>query len=133
MSRLKLSVAMACNGERFLGQQLLSIARQIRLPDEMVVGDDVSNDGIIAILERFAMNAPFPVRIYRNIKPLGYGDNFLKAASLCDGDLISFSDQIDVWLANKLANSLSFFDDDVLLSVHSGAAVDEQLQPLGFK
>ena len=135
MSRLKLSVAMATyNGERFLEQQLLSIARQIRLPDELVVSDDGSNDGTIDILERFATNAPFPVRIYRNLEPLGYGDNFLKAASLCDGDLIAFSDQDDVWLENKLANSLSFFDDDdVLLSVHSGVAVDEQLQPLGFK
>ena len=97
MSRLKLSVAMATyNGERFLEQQLLSIARQIRLPDEMVVSDDGSNDGTIDILERFATNAPFPVRIYRNLNPLGYGDNFLKAASLCDGDLIAFSDQDDV-------------------------------------
>jgi glycosyltransferase involved in cell wall biosynthesis len=120
MSRLKLSVAMATyNGERFLEEQLFSIARQIRLPDEMVVSDDGSNDGTIDILERFATSAPFPVRVYRNIKPLGYGDNFLKAASLCHGDLIAFSDQDDVWLENKLANSLSFFDDDdVLLSVH---------------
>ena len=50
MSRLKLSVAMAIyNGEKFLEEQLFSIARQIRWPDEMVVSDDDSNDGTMGI------------------------------------------------------------------------------------
>jgi glycosyltransferase involved in cell wall biosynthesis len=135
MSRLTLSVAMATyNGEKFLEDQLLSIAKQTRLPDEMVISDDGSTDATMAILERFARNSPFPVRVYRNLVSLGYGDNFIKAASLCQGDLIAFSDQDDVWLANRLAKSLPYFDDNqVLLSVHSGVAVDEQLQPLGFK
>ena len=86
MSRLKLSVAMAIyNGEWFLEEQLFSIARQVRLPDEMVVSDNGSNNGTIDVLERFVTNAPFPVRVYRNIKLLGYGDSFLKAASFAMG------------------------------------------------
>jgi glycosyltransferase involved in cell wall biosynthesis len=94
ISRLTLSVAMAtCNGEKFLEDQLFSIARQIRLPDEMVIGDDGSTDGTMAILERFARNSPFPVCVYRNRVSLGFGDKFIKAASLCQGDLIAFSDQ----------------------------------------
>jgi len=135
MSRLTLSVAMATyNGEKFLEDQLSSIARQTRLPDEMVISDDGSTDGTMAILERFARNSPFSVRVYRNRASLGYGDNFIKAASLCQGDLIAFSDQDDVWLENRLAKSLPYFDDnEVLLSVHSGVAVDEKLNPLGFK
>jgi glycosyltransferase involved in cell wall biosynthesis len=40
-----ISVAVTtCNGERFLGEQLRSIAAQVRLPDELVVADDQSTD-----------------------------------------------------------------------------------------
>jgi len=135
LSRLTLSVVMAtCNGEKFLEDQLFSIARQARLPDKTLISDDGSTDATMAFLERFAWNSPFPVRLYRNPVSLGYRDHFIKAASLCQGDLIAFSDQDDVWLENRLAKSLPYHDDnEVLLSVHSGVAVDEKLNPLGFK
>jgi glycosyltransferase involved in cell wall biosynthesis len=107
LSRLTLSVAMAaCNGEKFLEDQLFSIARQTRLPDETPISDDGSTDATMAILERFAWNSPFPVRVYRNRVSLGYRDHFFKAASLCQGDLIAFSDQDDVWLENRLTKSI---------------------------
>ena len=38
------------NGERFLPQQLASIQQQTRLPDEVVVCDDRSNDRTVARL-----------------------------------------------------------------------------------
>lgn len=133
-SRLRVSVAMASyNGERFLEEQLSSIARQTKLPNEMVVTDDGSTDATISILESFARNSPFPVRIYKNPVRLGYGDSFIKAASLCEGEFIAFSDQDDVWVEGRLALCLPFFDDqEVLLSVHSAVVVDEELRPLGF-
>jgi glycosyltransferase involved in cell wall biosynthesis len=85
------------------------------------------------MLESFAKASPFPVRIYRNPERLGYADNFMKAASLCEGELIAFSDQDDVWADGRLALCLPFFDDqEVMLSVHSAVVVDEELRPLGF-
>ena len=54
MSNVKkpvVSVALCTyNGERFLQEQLDSIAMQTRLPDEVVVGDDCSSDTTIEIL-----------------------------------------------------------------------------------
>ena len=71
------SVALCTyNGERFLSEQLASLAAQTFLPDELVICDDASLDASMRIVEDFAKNASFPVRIYRNPKNLGYIKNF---------------------------------------------------------
>lgn len=100
------------NGERFLKEQLESITAQTLPPAELVVCDDGSIDDTFAILESFAHRAPFPVRIHRNERNLGYRANFVKCASLCSGDLIAFCDQDDVWRDNKLSDVQSIFEKD---------------------
>lgn len=117
----QVSVAMATyNGEKYIREQLESIARQTLLPAELVITDDGSTDATLQIAEEFAGAAPFPVRIFRNESRLGYADNFLKAASLCQGDLIAFCDQDDVWMDTKLSTCSNFFSNpDVLLVIHS--------------
>lgn len=129
---MKISVAMATyNGERFLGEQLESLAAQSRPPDELVVSDDCSSDRTQAVVEEFARSAPFRVVIFRNDKTLGYADNFLRAAQLCKGDWISFCDQDDVWLPEKLATIEKYTtlpNREVMLVAHSAAVVDENLQ-----
>src|SRR5664280_13480 len=110
-SSVNISIAMATyNGERFIREQLDSLARQTYLPCELIVSDDGSTDRTLEIVEDFAKSAPFSVRAYRNEQNLGYADNFLKAASLCDGEWIAFCDQDDVWFDNKLARVRQCFD-----------------------
>jgi glycosyltransferase involved in cell wall biosynthesis len=48
------------NAEFYLREQLDGIAVQTRLPDELVVSDDGSRDGTLAVVNDFAA-APFPV------------------------------------------------------------------------
>ena len=49
----RISVAMATyNGERYLPEMLDSLASQTRLPDELVVRDDGSTDGTLAVVRR---------------------------------------------------------------------------------
>lgn len=129
----RISIAMATyNGEQFIRQQLDSLANQSLLPVELVVTDDCSTDTTLQILEDFSKNSPFPVRVHRNPNRLGYRDNFLKAASLCTGELIAFCDQDDVWLPEKLATMDLVFDDDkVLLAAHDGYLVDTNLSKKG--
>lgn len=99
----RISIAMATwNGARYLEEQLDSFARQTRLPDELVVRDDQSEDETLAILDRFRSTAPFEVSIYQNQKRLGYARNFEAAMRDCTGHLIFLSDQDDVWFTNKL-------------------------------
>jgi glycosyltransferase involved in cell wall biosynthesis len=108
------------NGEKYIREQLDSLARQTLLPCELVITDDGSTDATLAVAEEFARRAPFPVRIHRNPERLGYADNFLRAASLCEGDLIAFCDQDDIWMEQKLSTCVPFFAyPEVLLAAHS--------------
>ena len=93
------------NGSQFLEKQLESIANQTKRPAELIVTDDGSTDETLEILEHFKKTAPFSVKIYENEKNLGFADNFLRAASLCSEEWISFCDQDDIWLPNKLQDA----------------------------
>lgn len=90
------------NGEKYLQEQLDSIANQSRLPDELIVCDDNSSDQSLSIVERFSASVRFPVRIFKNEDNMGSTKNFEKAITLCEGDIIALSDQDDVWKSNKL-------------------------------
>jgi glycosyltransferase involved in cell wall biosynthesis len=141
--RTRISVALCTyNGERFLHQQLDSIARQTRLPDELVVCDDRSTDRTLAIVREFAASAPYPVRVFENQANLGFAANFEGAIRRCDGDLIALSDQDDVWYPTRLERSeqefiahpragLVFSDAD-LIDEQDGLLGQTIWQRLGF-
>ena len=127
------SVAMATlNGARHLPEQLLSLTGQTRLPRELVACDDGSSDQTLQVLGTFAADAPFPVRIVRNPRRLGYAENFLAAAALCSGDLVAFCDQDDYWLATKLeVCEAEARRTGAGIVAHSGAVADDGLRPSG--
>lgn len=130
----KLSVALATyNGGEFLEEQLSSLVRQSRLPDELVVSDDGSQDNTLDILQRFKDVAPFPVVILTPTRRLGAWDNFFRAALSCSGHYIALCDQDDVWAPQKLSVGLSrLLDDRSILSMHISVLTDANLVPLGF-
>ena len=99
----RISVAMATfNGERYLPEMLASLATQTRPPDELVVRDDGSTDGTLAVVDDFATRAGFPVRVLPAGDRLGYAQNFVTVSRACTGDLLFFADQDDLWHADKL-------------------------------
>lgn len=100
----EISVVMATyQGERYLPEMLDSLARQSRLPEELVVRDDGSEDGTVRALEEFARTAPFAVRVIPGDERLGYAQNFVAASRACSGDLVFLADQDDSWRPGKLA------------------------------
>jgi len=123
------SVALATyNGERFIREQLDSLAAQTLLPHELVVSDDESTDRTVEIVRAFAGVASFPVRVFENERRLGFANNFLNAAGLCTGELIAFCDQDDVWVERKLERcATEFGDPTVSLVSHSATVVDAGL------
>jgi glycosyltransferase involved in cell wall biosynthesis len=119
MSNLPISVALATfNGEKYLPEQLDSLAQQSQKPAELVVCDDRSTDATIAILRDFARTAPFPVRIFENPEHLYFKANFMKAASLCSAPIVAFCDQDDIWLADKIEALSEAFKSDCLAVSH---------------
>jgi glycosyltransferase involved in cell wall biosynthesis len=121
------------NGARFVGDQLASLDSQRRLPDELVVADDGSEDGTVELIRDFARAAPFPVRIDRNPARLGSTRNFEQVIRRADGDVIALSDQDDVWLPRKLEAFEARFASATRPGLVFGDAllVDEELHPLG--
>jgi glycosyltransferase involved in cell wall biosynthesis len=128
---MRISIALATfNGEPHLRRQLESIAAQSRLPDELIVCDDLSGDNTPRIIQECASSAPFVVRAYGNDKRLGVRRNFEKAISLCNGDLIALCDQDDVWNCNKLeAVETEFSSSKVGLVFSDAELVEADLTP----
>lgn len=108
---LTISIALCTfNGAQFLGKQLESLARQTRLPMEVIIGDDVSSDSTVQIAENWARTVPFEVRIHRNSQNCGYEENFNRTMRECRGDVIFPADQDDVWFPEKLETMVNFLE-----------------------
>jgi glycosyltransferase involved in cell wall biosynthesis len=132
---MSISIAMCTyNGDKYLQEQLDSIANQSRLPDELIVCDDNSSDQSLSILERFFESVLFPVRIFKNQVNLGSTKNFEKAITLCKGDIIALSDQDDVWHRDKLKLIEAVFIKSTQVGAvfSNGNIVTENLSPLGY-
>ena len=121
------------NGERFIQEQLNSLLRQTRLPDELVVSDNSSTDGTLEIVYKFAVRAPFSVRIFVNERNLGVSKNFERAIRECTGDIIFLSDSDDVWYADKIKRMESEFTEapGAGLVICDAELVARDLAPLG--
>lgn len=89
------------NGERFIREQLDSILQQTYPNIEVIVVDDCSTDGTVAIVEPYIEKYPV-IKLVRNEINLGYIRNFEKGMLLAAGDYIALSDQDDIWLKDKL-------------------------------
>ena len=132
---MRISIALCTyNGEKFLAEQLASLAAQTRRPDELVVCDDCSTDATAEIVRQFAAEVDFPVRLFINEQNLRSTKNFEKAISLCDGDIIALCDQDDVWHEDKLKVFAENFiaQPEIGLAFCNARLVDENLNPLGI-
>ena len=132
---LTISVAMCtCNGEVYLREQLESILAQTMPPNELIVCDDASTDGTVAILESFKKASPFPVTIIVNKSRVGVCKNFENAVGHCSGDIIFLADQDDIWLPAKLETIMAAFASNPLCGyVFSNAElIDEHGNDIGI-
>lgn len=135
MMARKVSIVLTTyNGERYLPAQLASYLAQTRLPDELVVGDDGSSDGTLALLDDFSRRAPFPVRVTVNTTNLGPTRNFVEAVLRSSGQMIFLSDQDDVWHESKIERMMQHMADHPLcwLATHDAALVNGDGQQLGL-
>lgn len=121
------------NAERYIEEQFSSIARQSRLPDELVVCDDGSHDRTVEIIRSLAAAVPFPVRVVENPKNLGCNKNYEKAISLCRGQIIFLSDHDDVWHRDKIEKTIAAMTENGVAAAFTDAVVvSNDLTPLGF-
>lgn len=103
----------AFNGERFLEEQLRSLLRQSRQPDEVIICDDGSTDKTAEKTADFIREHSLENRwhLYRNRENKGYPGNFYYAMGLCKGDVVFLGDQDDVWEETKLERMVSVLEE----------------------
>lgn len=105
MSERRISVVMATyNGALYVQAQVNSLLACLGPMDEIVVSDDGSSDATLGILR--AIVDP-RIRILPPGPRLGYQKNFQRAILAAKGDFIFFSDQDDICLPGRIANSLA--------------------------
>ena len=107
MKKSKTSVSIiiaAYKGEKYIGALIRSLFSQTLLPDEILIGDDSSDDLTEKAVQAVLKDAPESIRItyFRNPQPFGVVQNFSKLAELAAGEYIFFCDQDDIWLENKV-------------------------------
>ena len=126
------------NGEKFLAEQLDSLAAQTFKNWRLFVSDDGSSDGTLAILKRYQeLWGPDKLTI-KNGPQTGFAQNFLSLA--CDknikSDYYAFCDQDDVWMPEKLQIAIEHIhlsSNSQQVYAYGGRTiyVDEKLKPLG--
>lgn len=126
-----ISVCVATyNGEKYLAQQLDSILVQLSEQDEVIISDDGSVDGTLAIVNEY-MAKDSRIRLVEGPRK-GVIANFERAITETQGDFIFLADQDDVWLPNKTSEIVTFFEThptfDVVVS--DLIIVDEELKPI---
>lgn len=109
MDTPKVQILMATyNGERFLQEQLDSIATQTYQNWEILARDDGSSDNTVDILKRFQTAHPDKVKIIEDGlgNSGGAAKNFILLLGKADAPVLAFADQDDIWFPEKLARSV---------------------------
>ena len=99
------------NGGRFVEQQIDSIIAQTFTDWRLLIRDDGSSDGTAEIVSRYAdLHRERICLIESNGENLGACQSFARLLEGADADYMMFSDQDDVWLPDKLARQVEYFE-----------------------
>jgi glycosyltransferase involved in cell wall biosynthesis len=95
------------NGARYLPEQLRSLEQQTFTDWRLIVRDDGSTDGSLAIVEEWAARSGAELRVLGDgRKGLGACGNFGALLEASDAPYFALCDQDDVWLPEKLSRML---------------------------
>jgi len=103
-NKMKISIVMAVyNGEKYILEQLESIRKQSRKPDEVIISDDCSTDSTEDIIKSYIDKHNLKGWKYKsNPGNVGWQKNFMCAIGEATGEIIFTCDQDDVWYSFKL-------------------------------
>lgn len=122
------------NGERFIEEQLASIAAQTMQADEVIISDDGSSDHTVYIINSFIKqnNLERSWKVIENKQTLGYPRNFYIGIERCRGEYIFFADQDDVWEADKISvmTKILQFHNNINVLACSHDAINENGQKI---
>jgi GT2 family glycosyltransferase len=111
------------NGAEFIREQIGSILPQLTDNDELIIVDDASLDGTVAVIERFCDER---IRIVRQERNCGVVQTFSHALEEARGEIIFLSDQDDVWRSDKVREFTDMFAScpDLTLALSDFSIID---------
>ena len=131
---MKVSCVVAtCGRPKLLAQQLRSILLQSRLPNEIIISEDLPNKESRSLLNELDFG-DIKVHYLENFTKLGMVQNFNRALSASTGDLIFLCDDDDIWLENKiefLVNKM-LANEDVVICYHDVEFFNSEYGLLGL-
>ena len=123
------------NGEKYIADQIQSILDQTRLPDELIIVDDHSNDHTVSIVEKILHDSKMMYQVHVNEVNLGVVRNFEKGMGLSTGDILFTCDQDDLWVNHKVERMLVEFDKNprCLLVFSDAILVNQDRVPFAYR
>ena len=110
---MKLSILLATyNGEKYLSAQLDSLLSQSYSDFVIYISDDYSTDGTQNVINDYAAKYPDKIIDLNNKEHFGCAKkNFFNLVDKVDSDIYMFCDQDDVWLPNKIEDTLRIYNN----------------------
>jgi glycosyltransferase involved in cell wall biosynthesis len=99
------------NGERYLGEAIDSVLNQTLTDFELIIVDDVSTDGSVAVAEKYAAQDS-RIRLLRNSQNLGLFQNYNRCLEEARGTYIKPFAQDDVLDPTMLEDMLAVFEEN---------------------
>lgn len=108
---MKVSVILETNqSSQFLDKQLLSISRQKKQPDEVIIINNLPTPDQQLLLD-FKQNSPFEVFLIDGNE----GKTIIDALKLASGDIVVFSSGDQIWYSSKIKKIHDLLDQEPLL------------------
>ncbi|MHC3376340.1 glycosyltransferase family 2 protein [Ligilactobacillus equi] len=123
LKECRVSVVMASyNGEKYIKSQIISVLKNLKKYDELIISDDGSTDKTISIINKINDSR---VKLVEGPKK-GVKKNFENALLNCSGKYIFLCDQDDIWFDKKVETILPFLDEHDMV-IHDNIVMDSNL------
>ncbi len=129
--RPRVSVAMVTyNQEKFLAQAIESVLAQDFTDWELVIGEDCSTDGTLAVATRYEAAHPDRIRLLRDEVNLGGRGNYIRTLTACRGEFLAQLDGDDYWMdPTKLSRQVALLDAHPECALVFGATLNDRETP----
>ena len=109
------------NGEKYIIEQLESIFRQSRMPDEVIIQDDGSTDSTGSLIQDFiSTHGLINWVLKKNESNVGWKRNFYNLMCCTSCDLIFPCDQDDIWHIDKIKKMTAIMENNSYIDVLEG-------------
>lgn len=119
---VRISVAMVSyNGEKYIGEQIETILEQLQENDELVISDDGSKDGTVALIQKYQQEDG-RIRLLQG-PGRGVKKNVEHVIKNTRGAYIFLADQDDIWVPDKVERVMEAFEKQKAVVVVHDAKV----------